>query len=218
METNPNMKTEGKTYFERPVYDTEGNVIGFNRPGEPLPDGGSLVSPRPDKDPEASAEEIRVAKEKLGVNAPTKETVTETPAPKKRGRKPKLAGELTSNLAARVPRERKPRLSKRSLILKGLDVAAKRANVLSALEAQYGKLDLKDEEKHSVAEFSYKGKNLFLKYKNITKGNPDRSLMIAIYASDFRGKKVKPLGRGYEKKGSLFISRVFDKVEAFVTK
>lgn len=218
------MSNENMSYFERPVYDTDGNVMGFNRPGDPLPAGGSLVTPRPDKDPMATDEEISAARAAL----PQVETV-QAPAPVtvKRGRgrprkNPHVPGDLKNqNLTVRQRKpagERKPRLSKRSIILKGMDFEGKRKTVIDALEIKLGKLSFVAEDKHEFAQVSYGGKDLFVKFKKLDKGNPDRSLMISVYPSDFRGKKIKPVARGYEKKGAIFMSRILDKVDKYVAK
>lgn len=220
-DTNTNA---GKSYFERPVYDKDGNVMGFNHEGDSLPEGGSLVSPRPEKDPMKSNEEIAEVRKNMRISDPSLVTsggdVTPAPAPKKRGRPRKVVSDL-KNQSLTVKKEkgeRKPRVSKRSIILKGMDSDTKKKTVVEALEAKLGKLNFVTEEKHEFAQINYGGKDLFVKFKKIEKGNPDRSLMVSIYPADFRGKKIKPVSRGYEKKGALFMSRIFDKLDKFVAK
>lgn len=225
------MQTENestnKSYFQNPVYDSEGNVMCFIHAGEEIPAGGSLTNPHPERDPLASEEEIAAAKEKLraerGDSVPAVESAPSIqPAPKKRGRPAKNPGvpkELKNQaLVPRVTRERKPKLSKRSLVMKGLAFSDKQSMVMAALEAQYGPISFVDEAKHLFAQISYKNQDLFLKFKRVEKKNPDRSLMVSVYPADFRGKKVKPISRRYEKKGALFINRLFDMVDEHIAK
>lgn len=207
------VKNDGRSYFENPVYDEQGNVIRFQEPGAPIGPGESLSDGKADElFPEGSADVSREGKQ-------------DAPAPKaKKEKKPRVAKLKNESLtvkvakAPKVPGERKIRTSVRSILLMGKSHDEKRDLVLTALKDKFGAIEFIDEGDHLFAEISVNSTPVFLKYKRIEKGNPNRSLMVSAYPSDFRGKKVKPIGRRYEKKGRIFINRLFDMVDGYISK
>jgi hypothetical protein len=208
------VKNDGRTYFENPVYDEQGNVIRFQEPGEPIAEGESLSDEKADELFPDGADEVSRA-----------EKSSDSPAVKakkeKKVKAPKVKNEsLTVKVAKppKVPGERKIRTSVRSILLAGKSHDEKRDLVVNSLKEKFGDFNFIDEGEHLFAEISVNSIPVFLKYKRIEKGNPMRSLMVSAYPSDFRGKKVKPIGRRYEKKGRIFINRLFDMVDTYIQK
>lgn len=207
------VKNDGRSYFENPVYDEQGNVIRFQEPGLPIAPGESLSDGKADElFPEGSADVSREGK-------------ADEPAPKakkeKKIRVAKVKNEaLTVKVekAPKVPGERKIRTSVRSILLSGKSPDEKRDIIVESLKAKFGEFNFIDEGEHLFAEISVNSVPVFLKYKRLENNNPSRTLMISAYPKDFRGKKVAPIARRYEKKGKIFINRLFDMVDTYVSK
>lgn len=142
------------------------------------------------------------------------ETVTPAaPEKRKRGR-PK--GSKNSSSKPAVPREAKPRgrPATRSLLLKDLPWEEKRKMIVSPLVQIVGKdLSFVEEDKYSFAEINLNGHSLFVR---VNKREGKRFGMF-LYNRDFRGKKVKPISRCYERRGRAYVSRFMDRVNQYLS-